>query len=68
VAKPDLYARHCGLEYWLGEPKAEAIMVLSDPQDGRCRAEPTRSDVAISATIPGLSADLKALFAPVPGL
>jgi hypothetical protein len=30
--------------------------------------EETTSDIAISVTIPELSADLKALFAPVPGL
>jgi hypothetical protein len=37
-------------------------------QDGRYRADQVMSDAAISATIPELSADLKALFAPVPGL
>jgi hypothetical protein len=38
-------------------------------QSGRSyRAELTTSDIAISATIPELSADLKALIAPVPGL
>jgi Uma2 family endonuclease len=68
VAKRDLYARHCVPEYWLVDLEAKAITVFSDPWDGRYRAELTKSDVAISATIPGLSADLKAIFAPVPGL
>jgi Uma2 family endonuclease len=68
VAKRDLYARHGVPEYWLVDLEAEAITVFSDPRDGQYRAEQTTSDVAISATIPGLSADLKALFAPVPGL
>jgi len=40
----------------------------SPPQDGRYRVEQVMSNAAISATIPELSADLKALFAPVPGL
>jgi Uma2 family endonuclease len=68
VAKRDLYARHGVPEYWFVDSEAEAITVFSDPQDGRYGAEQATSDVAISATIPGLSADLKALFAPVPGL
>jgi Uma2 family endonuclease len=68
MAKRDLYARHRVPEYWLVDPEAKAITVFSDPRGSRHRAELTRSDVAISATILGLSADLKALFAPVPGL
>jgi Uma2 family endonuclease len=68
VRKRDLYARYGVPEYWLVDPEAETITVFSDPQGGRYRAEQTVSDVAVSATIPGLSADLKALFAPVPGL
>jgi Uma2 family endonuclease len=68
VSKRDLYARHGVLENWLVDPDAETVTIFSDPRDGRYRAEVTMSDVAISATIPGLSADLKALFAPVPGL
>jgi Uma2 family endonuclease len=68
VTKRDLYARYGVPEYWLVDPDAEKITIVSDPQDGRYRAEQTVSDFAVSATIPGLSADLKALFAPVPGL
>jgi Uma2 family endonuclease len=63
-----LYARYEIPEYWLVDPEAETVTIFSDPQDGRYRAEQTTSDAAISATIPQLSADLKALFAPVPGL
>jgi Uma2 family endonuclease len=68
VTKRNLYARHGVPEYWLVDPDAKRVTVFSDPRDGRYRAEQTVSDVAVSATIPQLSADLKALFAPVPGL
>ena len=68
VTKRDLYALHGIPEYWLVDPDAETVTIFSDPRDGRYRTDQTTSDVADSATIPGLSADLKALFAPVPGL
>ena len=68
VTKRNLYARYGVPEYWLVDPDAKNVTVFSDPQDGRYQAEQTVSDVAISATIPELSADLKALFAAVPGL
>jgi Uma2 family endonuclease len=66
--KKNLYARYGVPEYWLVDPEAETVTIFSDPRDGRYQAEQSVSDVAVSATIPGLSADLKALFAPVPGL
>ena len=68
VSKRDLYARYGVPEYWLVDPHAGTATVFSDPEDGRYQTETVSSDVAVSATIPGLSADLKALFAPVPGL
>jgi len=68
VTKRNLYAKYGVPEYWLVDPDAETMTIFSDPQDGRYRSEQTTSDVAVSATIPQLSADLKALFAPVPGL
>jgi Uma2 family endonuclease len=68
VTKRDVYARSSVPEYWLVDPDAKTVTIFSDPQDVRYQTEQTVSDVAISATIPELSADLKALFAPVPGL
>lgn len=68
VTKRDVYARFGVPEYWLIDPEAETVTIFSDPRDGRYHTETVSSDVAVSATIPGLSADLKALFAPVPGL
>jgi Uma2 family endonuclease len=68
VTKRNVYARYGVPEYWLVDPATQTVTVFSDPRDGRYRTEQMMSDVAVSATIPGLSADLKALFAPVPGL
>ena len=68
VRKRDLYARHGVSEYWLVDPDARNVTIFSDPQEGQFRSERVIIDTAVSATIPGLSADLKALFAPVPGL
>ena len=68
VTKRDLYARYGVPEYWLVDAEAETVTIFSDPRDGRYLAQQTTSDVAVSATIPGLSADMTALFAQVPGL
>jgi Uma2 family endonuclease len=67
-SKRDLYARHNVSEYWLVDLDARTITIFSDPRDARYRREQSFSDTAVSATIPALSVDLAALFAPVPGL
>jgi len=68
VTKRNVYARYGVPEYWLVDPEKKTVTIHCDSRDGRYQTEETASDVAVSATIPGLSADLKALFAPVPGL
>ena len=67
VTKRDLYARYGVPEYWLVDPDARTLTVYSDPREERYRSETVASDLAVSATIPGLSVDLKTLFAAVPG-
>ena len=60
------YAQHEVPEYWLVNAEAQTLTVCSEPRDGRYRRETVFADMAVSATIPGLSADLEALFASVP--
>ena len=66
--KRELYARHGVPEYWLVDHDARTVTVFSDPREGRFHTETLASTTAVSATIPGLSVDLKALFAAVPGI
>ena len=61
--KRETYALYGVPEYWLVEPEQQLVKVFSDPRDGDYRAETTFSEVANSATIPGLSVDLAAVFA-----
>jgi Uma2 family endonuclease len=68
VTKHNVYARYGVPEYWLVDLEKQTVTIHSDPRDGRYHTETVSSDVAVSATIPGLSVDLKALFAPVPGI
>jgi Uma2 family endonuclease len=65
--KRDLYARFGVPEYWIVDPVARTVTICFDPRDGRYSQETTAVDTAASATIPGLSVELTALFAPVPG-
>jgi Uma2 family endonuclease len=65
--KRDLYARYGVPEYWFVAPDVKRLTVRDDPMDGRYRLEQVAVDVAISATIPGLTVGLAALFAPVFG-
>jgi Uma2 family endonuclease len=66
VRKRELYARHGVSEYWLVDPDARNITIFSDPQEGQFRSERAINDIVVSELIPGLSVDLKALFAPFP--
>jgi Uma2 family endonuclease len=63
--KRNLYARFDVPEYWLVDPAKKVVTVYSDPAQGRYRSARTSVDFAVSATIPGLSADLRNLFAPI---
>jgi Uma2 family endonuclease len=67
VAKRDIYARFAVPEYWLIDHEQGTVTVFSDPRDGRYLAETTTNDIAVSVTIPGLTIDLAALFAPIRG-
>jgi Uma2 family endonuclease len=66
VTKRNLYARYGVPEYWLVDTEARAVIVCSDPHKGRYRAEFVTSDTAVSEIVPGLSANLMELFAPIP--
>ena len=63
----DLYAAHGTPEHWLVDADYRQVTVSSNPRDGRYRTEITFDDVAVSATIPGVSVDLNSLFAPAFG-
>ena len=67
VIKRDLYAKHGVPEYWLVDPVAKTVTIVSDPEESRYRSEAVSSETAVSATIPALTADLAALFAPAFG-
>ena len=67
VTKRSLYARHAVPDYWLVDPVARLMMIQSGPENARYQVEQTSEDVAVSATIGGLAADLAELFARVPG-
>jgi Uma2 family endonuclease len=67
VTKRDIYARYGVPEYWLVDHELGTLIVFSDPRDGHYQTETTTSDIAVSATIPGLTVDQAALFAPVRG-
>ena len=67
VVKRDIYARHGVPEFWVVDPDARKVTVLSGPRNGRHRVETTSTDIAESIIIPGLTAGLAVLFAPVRG-
>jgi Uma2 family endonuclease len=65
--KRDLYARNGVPGYWVVDAETKTVTVFSDPEEGRYRSETVSSDTAVSATIPNVTADLAALFAPAFG-
>jgi Uma2 family endonuclease len=60
--KRALYARYGVMEYWLIDPALENVVIFTEPQTGLYRSQVTATTIADSATIPGLSVDLKPLF------
>ena len=62
--KRTLYSRHGVLEYWLVDPEAETVEVLSQGDSGLTPGATYRGDDALmSPLLAGLSIDLKAVFA-----
>ncbi len=63
--KCEIYALHGIPEYWLVEPEHHRITVFSDPAGDQYQTTTIASDIAVSATIPDLKADLAPLFASI---
>jgi Uma2 family endonuclease len=66
TTKRDVYARYGVPEYWLVDLEARTVTVCCDPDEGRYRVERVTSGTAVSEIVPGLTADLTDLFAPIP--
>jgi Uma2 family endonuclease len=66
--KLNLYAQYGVPEYWFVDVENRSVTVFSKLRNGRYEHELTTREVAVSETIPGLSADLKSLFAPILGV
>ena len=66
TTKRDVHAQNGVTDYWLVDIDARTVAVFSDPHEGYYRAERVMSDFAVSETVPGLFANLKELFAPIP--
>jgi Uma2 family endonuclease len=64
--KRALYARHMVPEYWLVDPGSGTITIYTEPHEGQYQSVTITGETAHSVTIPGLSVDVAALFAPVP--
>ena len=61
--KRDLYAKHGVLEYWLVDPVAQTITVMTPGEDGfETAAAYGRSQTLTSPTLPGLALNLDDLF------
>lgn len=65
--KRDNYARYAVPEYWIIDPFAQSVTILSGPDEGRYRNERHARLTATSDTLPQISVDLELLFAPTPG-
>lgn len=64
VTKRDLYAVYGVPEYWIADPSAQAVTIMTNPIDGRYQSVVTSLDVATSALVPEVSIAIEDLFSP----
>ncbi|MFT4038063.1 MAG: Uma2 family endonuclease [Thermomicrobiales bacterium] len=64
VIKRDLYALYGVPEYWIADPAAQTVTVMTNPVDGRYQSVVTSLDVATSVYVPEVSISIEDLFSP----